>query len=139
MKKIFILSLFIATSTAFVFGQVAKPITAQPKVPQFTKTELLAFTDLKGILSSINKGKDYSSYLIRNFNLTTTITNADKTTTVLSESGPGGQWSEKQKSMIEKYAKKGITFTLENIMMFQPAEKGVTKVEQSNVSFSIKE
>ena len=136
MKKIFILSLFLVASSAFVFGQEKKMATS---TSQFTKSELLSFTDLKAVLTAINKGKDYSTYLVRNFNLTTTVTNADKTTTVLSESGPGGKWSEKQINMIEKYAKKGTTFTLENIMLFQPAEKGVTKVEQPNTSFTIKE
>ena len=136
MKKIFILSLFLVASSAFVFGQEKKMATS---TSQFTKSELLAFTDLKAVLTAINKGKDYSTYLVRNFSLTATVTNADKTTTNLSEMGPGGKWSAKQKNMIEKYAKKGTTFVLENIMLFQPAVKGVTKVDQPNVSFSIKE
>ena len=141
MKKIFFLALFIATTTTFVSAQAVKPMTAQPVaiVPQFTKAELLAFTDLKAILSSINKGKDYSNYVVRNFTLNTIITNPDKSTTKLSESGPGGKWSQKQINMIEKYAKKEVAFTLEDIMLFQPVEKGVTKIEQPNTSFTVKE
>lgn len=133
MKKIISFSLFILTSSVFVFGQLQTKL-ATPSSIQFTKAELLAFGDLKSVLSAINKGKDYSTYAVRNFNLTT-MDGATK----LSEMGPGGKWSEKQKAMIEKYAKKGTTFTLENIMLFQTGEKGPVKVEQSDISFSVKE
>ena len=135
MKKSILLSLIILAASAFTFAQTEKTIPP----PQFTKAELLAFTDLKGVLTAINKGKDYSKYLVRNFTLTTTVTNPDKTSTTLSENGPGGTWSEKQKSMIEKYSKKGIVFTLENIMLYEPMGKGVNKIEQPNLSFTIKE
>ena len=133
MKKSIFISLILITSSAFAFSQEQK--AAAP--PQFTKAEFLAFSDLKAILTAINKGQDYSKNLVRNFNLTTTVTNPDKTTTKLSENGPGGTWSEKQKDMIEKYAKKGTTFTLENIIMIESGKKGM--LEQPNVSFSIKE
>ena len=136
MKKSLILSLFIVISS-FVFGQEKKAVAPVTPTPQFTKSELLAFGDLKALLSAINKGQDYSKYMIRNFKLTTTVTNADKTTSALSEIGPGGTWSEKQKAMIETYAKKGTTFTLENIIMLESGKKGT--VDQPNVSFSIKE
>lgn len=139
MKKTIFISFIIAVSSTFVFGQETKAIAPVTPTPQFTKSELLAFSDLKAVLSVINKGKDYSTYAVRNFNLTTTVANADKTTTQLSEMGPGGAWSEKQKAMIEKYAKKGTTFTLENIMLFQTGEKAPVKVEQPNISFTVKE
>lgn len=132
MKKLIILSL-ITLSSVLTFAQNEK----QAPLPSFTKAELLAFSDLKAILSSINKGQDYSKYLVRNFQLTTVITNPDKTTTILSETGPGGIWSEKQKAMIEKYAKKGVTFTLESIVMIESGKKGT--VNQPNISFTIKE
>ncbi|MBI4931663.1 MAG: hypothetical protein HY841_12915 [Bacteroidetes bacterium] len=133
MKKSIFISFLIFASSAFVFAQEQKMIAP----PQFTKAELLAFSDLKAILSAINKGQDYSKFIVRNFNLTTTITNADKTTTKLSEMGPSGVWSEKQKTMIEKYAKKDVIFTLENIIMIEGAKKGI--INQPSVSFSIKE
>ena len=133
MKKLFLLSFILISSAMFVSAQQAKLATP----PQFTKAELLAFSDLKAILSSIHKGQDYSKYLVRNFNLTTTITNADGTTTKLSEMGPGGVWSEKQKSMIEKYSKKGTTFTLESIILVEAGKKGM--INEPNAAFSIKE
>lgn len=133
MKKSFFISLVIIASSAFAFAQEQKAVAT----PQFTKAELLAFNDVKAILTAINKGQDYTKYLVRNFNLTTTVTNPDGTTTKLSEMGPGGTWSEKQKSMIEKHAKKGVSFTLENIVMTEAGKKGM--VNQPNVSFSIKE
>ena|ERR1051326_5650608 len=132
MKKIILLS-FIIMSSVFTFAQTEKMAPS----PSFTKSELLSFADLKSLLSAINKGQDYSKYLVRNFNLTTTVTNPDKTTTKLSEMGPGGTWSEKQKNMIEKYAKKGTTFTLENIVLVESGKKGV--VNQPDASFTIKE
>ena len=135
MKKIFLFSIFIIVSANFVFGQQETKLAAT--TPQFTKAELLAFDNVKALLSAIDKGKDYSINLVRNFNLTTTVTNADKTTTKLSESGPGGQWSEKQKTMIEKYAKKETIFTLENIILIESGKKGT--INQPNISFSIKE
>ena len=135
MKKLIIISLLFIASSAFSFAQNEKAIPP----PQFTKAELLAFTDLKAVLTAINKGQDYSKYIVRNFVLTTTVTNPDKTTTKLSESGPGGTWSEKQKSMIEKYAKKDVTFNLENILLFEKGGKGVNPVSQPNASFAIKE
>jgi len=133
MKKIIFLSFILFSSTLFLFAQQTKIATP----PQFTKAELLAFNDVKSLLSAINKGQDYSKYIVRNFSLTTILTNPDGTTTKLSEMGPGGTWSEKQKTTIEKYAKKGTTFTLENITLVESGKKGV--VNPPNVSFSIKE
>lgn len=123
----------IIASSAFIFAQQQKVVAT----PQFTKTELLAFSDLKALLLAINKGQDYSKCIVRNFSLTTNIINPDGTTTKLSEIGPGGTLSEKQKSMIEKYARKGVLFTLENMIMVEGGKKGI--VNQPNVSFSIKE
>lgn len=133
MKKSIFISFLIFASSAFVFAQQHKVVAP----PQFTKTELLAFSDLKSLLSAINNGQDYSKCIVRNFNLTTNIINPDGTSTKLSEMGPGGTWSEKQKSMMEKYAKEGVSFTLENIRMVEGGKKGM--INQSDVSFSIKE
>lgn len=133
MKNLIFISLLIFASSAFVFAQEQKAMTP----PQFTKTELLAFSDLKALLTAINKGQDYSKYIVRNFSITTTITNADKTITKLSEMGPSGAWSEKQKNMIEKYAKKSVIFTLENIIMIESGKRDI--INQPDVSFSIKE
>ena len=135
MKKLFLLSLLIVSSTLFLSAQQQKSTTP----PQFTKSELLAFNNVQTLLAAINKGQDYSQNKFRNFNLTTTVTNPDGTTTKLSEMGPGGTWSEKQKSMIEKYAMKGVLFTIENIVMVEVEKKGAVVVAQPNVSFSIKE
>ena len=123
----------IVSSAMFLFAQQQKLATP----PQFTKAELLAFNDVKTVLTAINKGQDYTKYLVRTFNLTTTVTNPDGTTTKLSEMGPGGTMCEKQKSMIEKYAMKGVVFTLENIIMIEGGKKGM--INQPNASFSIKE
>ena len=132
MKKIILLS-FITVSCVFAFAQTEK----QAAPASFTKAELLAFADAKALLSAINKGEDYSKYLVRNFKLTTVISNPDKTKTTLSETGPGGTWSEKQKTMIEKYAKKGAIFNLEEIVLFEPGKKGV--INSQGFSFTIKE
>ena len=129
MKKLFFLSLLLA-STTFIFAQETK--ISVPSA-QFTKAELLGFSDVKALLSAIYK-TDYSKFLVRNFNLTT-MNGANK----ISEMGPGGTWSAKQKAMIEKYAVKGTTFTLENIMLFEQGTNGATKTEQQNISFTIKE
>lgn len=134
MKKLILLSLFIGVLSAIVSAQHEK--VAAPSF-SFTKTELLAFKNVQTLLSSINKDRDYSKYLIRNFNLTTTVKNADGTETKVSEIGPGGTWSEKQKNMIEKYAAKDVVFILENIVLVEQGKKGTTN--QSDVSFSIKE
>jgi len=135
MKKIFLLSLMIVSSAMFLFAQQQK--LAPP--PQFTKAELLAFKDAQALLTAINKGHDYTQNIFRNFTLTTTVANPDGTTTKLSEMGPGGTLSEKQKSMIENYAKKGVEFTIENVLMFEMGKKGAVAVDQPNASFSIKE
>jgi|ERR1035437_2127513 hypothetical protein len=134
MKKLFFLSLIIVASSASVFAQQEK--VAAPSV-SFTKAELLAFKNLKELLSAINKGQDYSTYLVRNFHLATTVKNSDGTETKLSEMGPGGTWSEKQKNMIEKQAAKGAVFTLENMVLIEQGKKGV--INQPNISFLIKE
>lgn len=134
MKKLFFLSLIIVASSASVFAQQEK--VAAPSV-SFTKAELLAFKNLKELLSAINKGQDYSMYLVRNFHLATTVKNSDGTETKLSEMGPGGTWSEKQKNMIEKYAAKGAVFTLENMVLIEQGKKGV--INQPNIFFLIKE
>lgn len=128
MKKAIYTLVFILATSVLSFAQ---------DQAQFTKTELLAFTDLKALLSVINKGQDYSKYIVRNFNLNTVTTDASGKTAVVSEMGPGGVWSTKQKAMIEQYAKKGVAFTLENMVMMENNTKGI--VNQPNVSFSIKE
>ncbi|MBI3502425.1 MAG: hypothetical protein HY063_11595 [Bacteroidetes bacterium] len=136
MKKLLFLSLFTVASVGCTFAQQAT--AASKGNAQFTKAELLAFPNLQSLLGAIDK-KDYSKYLIRNFALTTTATNADNATSAISETGPGGKWSEKQKEEINKYATKGAVFTLEKILMLEPNGKGVTQVAQPDVSFSIKE
>ena len=134
MKKSIIVSAFILAGSLLSFAQDTK-ITAAPV--QFTKAELLAFPDLKALLSAINKGQDYSKYIVRNFDLTTIVTNTNKTIAPISEMGPGGTWSVKQKAMIEQYAKTGTTFSLENIVMLEQGKRGI--VSQPVVSFIIKE
>ena len=139
MKKSIILTIVFAASSLFSFAQTEKKAATATPAIQLTKTELAGFTNVKDILSASDKSKDYSKLLVRNYSLTTTVTNPDKTTSVLSESGPGGIWGEKQKAMIEKYAKKGVTFNIEKVLIFEQVEKGVKQVDQSNISFSIKE
>jgi hypothetical protein len=134
MKKSIVISFIILSVSVFSFAQSQKTVAPV----QFTKAELLGLSDLKAILTAINKGQDYSKYIVRNFNLTTTVTNTNNgTTATLSEMGPGGAWSEKQKAMIEAYAKKGVLFTLDNIVMMEKDKKGI--VNQPGVSFMIKE
>jgi len=135
MKNTIITSLFIlaVSSFSFSFSQEQKSASSS----EFTKAELLAFADVKALLSAINQGKDYSKYAVRNFVLSTTVTNPDGTHTKVFENGPGGIWSEAQKTMIEKYAKKGTDFTLERIIMFEGGKKGT--VNSPSVPFSIKE
>lgn len=135
MKKSLYTLVIILAATAFSFAQDQQ--TTAPSPAQFTKTELLAFTDLKALLSAINMGQDYSKYIVRNFNLHTVITDASQKTVVVSEMGPGGVWSAKQKSMIEQYAKKGVVFTLDNMVMMENGTKGM--ITQPNVSFVIKD
>jgi hypothetical protein len=132
MKKSIFISLVILVISTFSFAQDQKAIV----LAEFTKAELLALGDLKSVLSAINKGQDYSKYMVRNFKLTTSVTNADKTVTKYSEMGPGGLWSDKQKAIIDQYATKGVVFTLENIVMVESGKKG--KVDQPDVSFMIK-
>lgn len=132
MKKFILLSFLFFTLTGVSFSQAEK----KSEISQFTKAELLAFKDVKMLLSSINKGQDYSVYQVRNFKLTTTITNPDNSTTVLSEIGPGGTFSEQQIALIEKYAKKGTTFTIEALTMIDPGKKGV--INMGGISFMIK-
>jgi hypothetical protein len=133
MKKLILLSFFLLSSTLFVSAQQEK--AAAPA--QFTKAELLGFADLKAILTTINKGQDYSKYIVRNFNLSIIVSNPDGTTTVVSEMGPGGTWSEKQKAMINKYAVKGASFKLEKITMIEQGKKEL--VSMPVAMFSIKE
>ena len=134
MKKSIIISVFILATSALSFAQDNKVLAAPV---QFTKAELLAFPDLRSLLSAINTGQDYSNFLVRNFNLTTTVTNSNKVAAPVSEMGPGGTWSAKQKAMIDQYAKKGTIFTLDNIVMVEQGKKGV--INQPSVSFTIKE
>lgn len=133
MKKIIFFSLFVLLFSEFSFAQEQKTASASA----FSKSELLAFGDVKALLSAINEGKDYSKYNARNFVLVTVVTNPDGTHTKISESGPGGIWSENQKAMIEKYAKKGVDFTLERVVMVESGKKGM--VNFPSVPFSIKE
>ena len=133
MKKSIIISAFILAASLISFVQDQKTVAPV----QFTKAELLGFADLKSLLSAINKGQDYSMYIVRSFNLVATVVNTNKTATKMSEMGPGGVWSERQKAMIEQYAKKGVVFTLENIMMIESGKKGI--VNQPNATFTIKE
>ena len=134
MKKLILLSFVFLTS---VFCLSAQDAAKQAAPAQFTKTELLAFPDVKAILKAIDKTQDYSTYMVRNFNITTTITNADGTTSKLSEMGPGGTVSAKQKELIQKYAVKGVVFSLENVTMIESGKKG--KTELSSASLTIKE
>lgn len=132
MKKAILSSLFLFATSVLLFAQQEqKPVT------QFTKAELLAFTDVKSLLSAINKGQDYSKYLVRNFDLTTTITSANGAVAKLSEMGPGGTLTEKQKEMINRYGKPGAVFTIESVVLRESGKK--EPVPQSNVSFAIKE
>lgn len=133
MKRSILISFFVLAAAVFSFGQEQK--TAAPA--SFTKAELLAFSDLKSLLSAIHKGQDYSKYLVRNFHLTTLSTDVTGQITPISEMGPGGVWSQKQKAMIEQYGVKGAVFTIEKIVMIESGKKGV--IEQPSVSFTIKE
>ena len=130
MRKSIFISFLILVSSLFAFAQQQKVTT-----PQFTKAELLKFADVKAMLSAVN-GRDYSNFLVRNFTLSTVPQRADSTKTKVSETGPGGEWSERQKSMIEKYANKGVSFTLENILLLERGKKGL--VDQPTVTFFIK-
>lgn len=131
-KAIYTLIITLAIS-GFSFAQ--DQMKAVPA--QFTKAELLVFPDLKALLSAINKGQDYSKHIVRNFNLTTLSADPSRIAATVSEMGPGGVWSEKQKAMIEKYAVKGVVFTLDNMVMMESSTK--IKVVQPNVSFVIKD
>ncbi len=133
MKKLIFLSFILLTTAMCVSAQDAKQATPA----QFTKAELLGFADVKALLTAIDKGKDYSKYSVRNFNLSTTVVNADGTSSKISEMGPGGTWSEKQRSLIEKHAVKGTVFTVDGITMIEPGTKG--KTEQPAATFTIKE
>lgn len=133
MKKIFFLSFIALAASVFSFAQDQRTVIDV----QYTKAELLAFNDLRSLLSAVNKGQDYSKYVIRNFNLTTLVSGPNSTEAIVTEMGPGGVWSEKQKAMIEKYAKKGVVFTLEKIVMIESGQKGT--IVQPNISITIKE
>lgn len=133
MKKIFFISFLFVASSAICFSQSER----RTGLAQFTKSELLGFKDVKTLLAAINKGEDYSKYQVRNFKLTTVVTNPDGTASSLSEIGPGGTFSEKQIALIEKYAKKGTTFTIEALTMIEPGKKGI--INMDSISFMIKE
>ena len=133
MKKTILTFVFFLVAYVFSFSQEQKTTNTAA----FTKSELLAFADVKALLSAINQGKDYSKYAVRNFVLSTTITNPDGSHTKISESGPGGIWSSKLKEMIEKHAKKGVDFTLEKVIMIESGKKGM--VDVPSIPFSIKE
>lgn len=133
MKKLISISLIILVASVFSFAQDQKKTVSA----QFTKAEFLAIQDLKVLLSDINKSTDYSTKLVRNFNLTTTIINPDNTTTKVSESGPGGIFTERQKAIIEKHAKAGVVFTLDNIVVIERGQKGM--LDHPGISITIKD
>lgn len=132
MKRSILLPLFILAASVFAYAQDQK--TAAPA--EFTKAELLAFPDVKALLSAINKGQDYSKFMVRNFNLVTVPVGTGPAVPV-SKMGPGGVWSTEQKAMIEQYAQMGVVFTIEKIIMIESGKKGM--IDQPSVSFSIKE
>ena len=131
MNKFICILLIFLCGSLLVFAQM------ESSSPQFTKEELLAFKDVRHLLSAMKHGKDYSQYIVRNFSLSILVRSADSTQVKLSETGPGGQWSSKQKNMIQKCARKGVVFTLENILMVEPGKKGLAN--EPPVSFSIRE
>ena len=129
MNRLIFVSFIVFALSLFASAQQAKLSSAQ-----FTKEEILAFKDVRALLSAIKNGKDYSNYIVRNFSLCIPIDNVDSTHVKLSESGPRGYWTEKQKKMIQN-AKKGSVFTLENMLMVEAGKKGLAN--EPPVSFSI--
>ena len=144
MKKSILTSLVVLASVACLFAQQKSAATAPAA---FTKQELFAFSDVKSLLSAVNKEKYSSLNVVRSFNLTmsTTYTDASGNTgsISLSELAPDGEWTEKQKAIIDQYGKSGVVFNLEAIVMGKLGVPGTPYIPDvpfsvPSVSFSIK-
>lgn len=102
---------------------------------QVKKTEILSYKDIKPLLAIANPDKDYASYQVHSFNLTGTTTEGGNSISFV-ENSTCGKFTEKQRSLIEKYSKQGIVFTLEAITIIKMGEPGTPYNPQEQVASS---
>lgn len=145
MKPLFFILFFTYTSIAFLYAQ-----EKNFKIPiQITKEEFLLFKDIKPLLEAANPDKNFAPYVVRsfilNFSRTDTTIFPDITFSSFTESAPCGSFTNKQRTLILKYSKQRVVFTLEKISMLDPAEPGTPYpdaqkiITAPNVSFTINE
>jgi hypothetical protein len=102
---------------------------------QITKAELISLKDIKPLLT-IDPNKNY---IVRHFTLSgSTVENSDKGTVSISfsESADGGIFSEKQRSLIEKYSKKGMVFSIGDISVMETGKPGTTYNPAAEIYFT---
>ncbi len=88
---------------------------------------MFSFKDIKQLIAIAYPDKDYQSYSVHSFNLTgaTTETTSDGViSNSFIEAAPCGALTEKQRSLIEKYGKPGMVFTLDEITMVELGKPG---------------
>ncbi|MGQ0829898.1 MAG: hypothetical protein ACT4ON_16045 [Bacteroidota bacterium] len=138
MRKLFLLISFVCFLQVRSNGQ-------QSTTVRINKTDIISYKDIKPLLAAADPGKDYTSYRIHSFNLSGTGTEGDNSISFI-ENSSCGKFTEKQRSLIEKYNKKGMVFTLEEITIIKLGEPGTPynpqeqiAISTPNVSFTIKE
>lgn len=121
MKKHSIISFILLLSVTVLFAQQAS--IKATSTYETTKEELLAFKNVQELLQKFT-GVDYSTYVVRSFDLTTSA-NGTKT----KEMGPGGVWSAKQKLMIQN-SSAGTIFNIENIRAMENGNKAMKQLPE---------
>jgi len=150
MKNTIFTLLILAFSCGFLSAQSAGlPSEQQKPAGQLTKSQALSFSDVKALLSSLDKGRDYSKYIVQGFTLgvsTTESTAQGLLSIKATESGDGEVFGEKHKALIERYAKQGALFTVSQIQLLEPGIPGTPYEPEkekrffiSDISFSVTE
>ena len=126
--------------TSFIFLAYFIPMKSSAQelaaAIQVKKADIATYTDIKPFITAAYPCKSCENCQVQNFILTGSgIENNIPVS--FTESSSCGKLTEKQRALIDKYGEKGISFTLEKIMMIKFGVPGTPYNPNDKVSVSV--
>ena len=103
---------------------------------QVKKTDMASYKDIKPLIASAYPDKIYETCQVQSFVLAGSYIE-NNTPISFTEFSPCGTLTEKQQTLIDKYGKQGVVFTLEKIMMTKFGIPGTPYNPDDKVSISV--